>query len=892
MDSSTTTSDNSPNNSVHTFLSSLFFNLAVSAGILLLFCILRPRFKRVYAPRTYAVEKEKRSEPIGNGVFSWIPAVLRVPDEDIIQRSGLDTYMFLRGIRSNLIIFAVIGVVSAATILPINILGTNGLTGLDSLSIGNVDSKSSRLWVHVGFFGLIVVWTLWNIVGELRIYTHLRMWWLTHPNHATRAQASTVLVTDLPKTLVNNEERLFRMFDTLPGGVRQIFVNRSSEELADTVKKRDRLAAKLEKLLTKYAVKCIKTYEKASLRGDMYVQPQRPVMRKGPLSVVGSKVETFEYLAAEIAMCNHYIAQNLKQMQDFKREPSALVMFNKQVAAHMASQVVLDYKPFSMGNVTADVNPEDIIWSNLKISPWSRRIRGYVSFGITLALTFLWTILTAFISGLIQVDKLTQLEAFKWLTTNKYALGIFSGIVPSLVLALMMTLLPHILRLLLRLEGTPRFSLIDLRLLHRMFFFQVWNVYLVNILSSSSLVIVTSSLSDPTSIFTRLQEDVPKSAINILTYVLLLTFIGAGKEIIQGVSLAMRYLMPLLFAKTPRKIASAEKPTEFNWGATIPTHTLVFLFGFSYTFIAPYVSWFVALYYAIFYIIYRYQFLYVYNDSKWVTGGLSYPKSIKQILVGIYISEIYLVLMMLSRVHGTADSVMRVVVAVGLVLFTVAVHLYINEVYMPAINYLPLKKAFDIEQNPLLASEFPDVLGDEEVGFGDVSDASSLISLEQRKKRNWIYAMYSSLVPTLFIKQTIRAFPSILGSSTNALVSSSQTAPTMSRSQTDKYRLSMIDASPMVTAGRNELARMFSSPEIRARPVCNLWVPLGNEKLFGRLLWEIEHYGQGTILVITQGTEITEKFKVRADTDFDIEAVEVGDKAEVYHMQKQRSVSI
>ncbi|KAJ1806357.1 phosphate metabolism protein 7, partial [Coemansia sp. RSA 2598] len=587
---------------------------------------------RVYAPRTYAVEREKRSKPIANGIFSWIPAVLRVPDEQIIQRSGLDTYMFLRGIRSNLIIFAVIGVVSAATILPINILGTNGLSGLDSLSIGNVDSKSSRLWVHVGFFALIVVWTLWNIVGELRIYTHLRMWWLMHPNHACRAQASTVLVTDLPKTLVGNEKRLFRMLDTFPGGVRQVFVNRSSDELTDTVKKRDRLAAKLEKMLTKYAVKCVKTYEKASLRGDMYVQPPRPVIRKGPLSLFGSKVEAFEYLAAEIAMCNHYIAQSLKQMKDFKREPSALVMFNKQIAAHMAAQVVLDYKPFSMGNVTVDVNPEDVIWSNLKISPWSRRIRGYISFGITLALTFLWTIITAFFSGLIQVGELTKLEAFSWLTKNKYALGIFSGTVPSLVIALMMTLLPHILRLLLRLEGTPRFSLIDLRLLHRMFFFQVWNVYLVNILSSSSLAIVTNALSDPTSIFTRLQEDVPKSAINILTYVLLLTFIGAAKEILQGFSLAMRYLVPLLFAKTPRKIYSAEKPTEFNWGATIPTHTLVFLFGFSYTFIAPYVTWFVALYYAIFYIIYRYQFLYVYNDSKWVTGGLSYPKSIQQIL--------------------------------------------------------------------------------------------------------------------------------------------------------------------------------------------------------------------------------------------------------------------
>ncbi|KAJ1718663.1 phosphate metabolism protein 7, partial [Coemansia erecta] len=167
-------SSSTKTNSVHVFLSSLVFNAAISAAILLLFCILRPRFKRVYAPRTYAVERARRSTPISNGLFSWIPAVLRVPDEQIIRRCGLDTYMFLRGMRLMLIISSVVSLLSAATILPINILGSKGLTGLDSLSIGNVDSKSSRLWVHVGFFALAVVWTMWCIVGELRIYTHLR----------------------------------------------------------------------------------------------------------------------------------------------------------------------------------------------------------------------------------------------------------------------------------------------------------------------------------------------------------------------------------------------------------------------------------------------------------------------------------------------------------------------------------------------------------------------------------------------------------------------------------------------------------------------------------------------------------------------------------------------
>ncbi|KAJ2758736.1 hypothetical protein IWQ57_006744 [Coemansia nantahalensis] len=50
--------DGASNGSVSTFVSSLVFNVVLAAAILIAFCVLRPRFKRVYAPRTYAVEKE------------------------------------------------------------------------------------------------------------------------------------------------------------------------------------------------------------------------------------------------------------------------------------------------------------------------------------------------------------------------------------------------------------------------------------------------------------------------------------------------------------------------------------------------------------------------------------------------------------------------------------------------------------------------------------------------------------------------------------------------------------------------------------------------------------------------------------------------------------------
>ncbi|KAJ2870367.1 phosphate metabolism protein 7 [Coemansia aciculifera] len=881
-------------NSLATFLASLTFNIVIALLIFFAFCLLRPRFRRVYAPRTYAVEREKRSQKIGDGIFEWIPTVLRVPDEDIIRRSGLDTYMFLRSIRTMFIMFSVIAIVTCAALLPINILGTNGLRGLLQLSIGNLSPDSYLIWVHIGIFALLVCWVMWSIVGELRVYTQLRMWWLTNPENSSRANANMVLVTSVPDKLVKDEQRLADIFDVLPGGVRQVIVSRQSRELAAIVAKRDRLAGRLEQLLTAYAVKCTALSDQAQAAGSSYVAPQHPTVRTH--GVWGKRVDAFEYLASEIAMCNHYIAQSAKTRHEYKPQSSALILFNQQIAAHLAAQAVIDYKPLSMGRVTTNVDPHDVIWTNLDMNPWSRRIRGYLSFLVTVALTVVWTLLTAFLTGLVQIKNLAVLDEFKWLQGNNLAMGLFSGIVPSATLALLMTLLPSVLRLLLRLEGTATRSEIDLRLLHRYYFFQVWNVYLVTIFSSSIVAITANSIGNPGKIIELIQTQVPLSATNVLTYVLLLAFIGAAKEILQGVPLALRYLVPILFARTPRALYRAETPSRFDWATHIPTHSLVFLMGFSYSFIAPIVNIFVAIYFGLFYLIYRYQFLYVYNDQRWSLGGLSFPKAVKQMLVAVYISEIYLLLMMVAKFQVSVNAIMRVVVVLGVVAGTLGAHWYIDDVYMPAIKYLPLKKAADVERTPHLAGEIPNVVGNE-LDPSDKHLEEPLVAEQRHRRRNWVYIMYGSVVPGFLLRLALWTFPGVLrekAADAQSRLSEEGTLPVVPRQLTTETigdtanRLGMRDSRLTLGEDAAELSRLFACPAIRAKPVCNLWVPLSNSVLFARLLWEVEYYGQGTILVITQGAQISPRGKVCADMDFSLNHMEAADKEGVAHAQRTR----
>ncbi|KAJ2830904.1 phosphate metabolism protein 7, partial [Coemansia sp. 'formosensis'] len=828
-----------------------------------------------------------RSEKIGDGIFAWIPAVLRVPDEDIIRRSGLDTYMFLRSIRMMFIMFSVIAIVTCAALLPLNILGTQDQRGLLQLSIGNIAPKSYVLWAHIGVFALLVFWVMWSIVGELRVYTQLRMWWLTNPENAMRANANMVLVTGVPHKLVKDEQRLADIFDVLPGGVRQVIVSRQSKELEAVVKKRDGLAAQLERLLTKYAVLCTDLNDRAQMAGTPYIAAPHPTVRTG---MWGKRVDAFEYLASELAMCNHYIAQSAKTRADFAPQSAALVLFNQQIAAHLAAQAVIDYKPLSMGQVVTNVDAHDVIWSNLDMNPWDRRIRGYLSFAATVALTVVWTLMTAFLTGLVQIKNLAVLEQFTWLRGNSVAMGVFTGVVPTAILALLMNVLPMVLRLLLRLEGTPTKSEVNLRLLHRYYFFQVWNVYLVTIFSSSIVAIMGQAVSNPSKIVELIQTQVPLSATNVLTYVLLLAFIGAAKEILQGVPLALRYVVPILFARTPRALFRAETPAKFDWATHIPTHSLVFLMGFSYSFIAPIVNIFVAVYFGLFYLIYRYQFLYVYNDQRWTLGGLSFPKAVQQMLVAVYISEVYLLLMMVAKFEVSANAILRIIVALALLVGTAGAHLYINDVYMPAIKYLPLKKAADVERAPHLAGEIPNVVG-KRLDPSKRHAEEPLMAEQRQRRRNWIYIKYGSVVPSFLLRLALWTFPSVLRDRDAQSGFEEGRLPVVARQPSnDTLGVAvggMRDSRLTLGEDAAHLARSFACAAIRAKPVCNLWVPLGHT-MFARLLWEVEYYGQGTILVITQGAQISPRGKVCADMDFSLAGAEASDKEGVAYAQRTR----
>ncbi|KKY24953.1 hypothetical protein UCRPC4_g02254 [Phaeomoniella chlamydospora] len=133
-------------------------------------------------------------------------------------------------------------------------------------------------------------------------------------------------------------------------------------------------------------------------------------------------------------------------------------------------------------------------------------------------------------------------------------------------------------------------------------------------------------------------------------------------------------------------------PTASNFYIS---YILVQSLGFgalSYACIAPIVLGFATAGIYFVYVVYRYNILFVY-DSEISTMGLSYPRALMHLLVGLYFGEVCLAgLMALKSSFGP------LVVSLGLLVFTMLVHVSLYSAVGPLLNSLPKTLAIEAQE--------------------------------------------------------------------------------------------------------------------------------------------------------------------------------------------------
>lgn len=694
---------------------SQFFTTLISAAVIaaiqiLLFILIRTCFKRIYAPKTYLVEEERRVKPLPKSLLGWLPVLLRMPQEDLIRTSGLDAYFFARYLYVHGLFFLCSFVILAIILFPIYAVRGKGepfgKQGLDLLTFGNIAPEySSRYgaplvlaYVFIGTF-LCILYT------EMKNFVKKRQALLRSTAHQSHASATTILIIGIPKSYMSYSI-LQRIFEKFPGGIRHIWLNRNLKDILSKANERMKLVEQLETTLCKLIRNVLKKQKTLDIKENnndpfnRYIpEKKRPTLRIGRIPLLsslcfGTKVDTISHCKQKISQLNTELDEAKESLDAYPVLNSAFIQFNEQIAAHIAAQSVASSIPLTMTPRYIDVKPANIVWSNLNLTFYEIRLRRLLSVTLTTILIVFWAIPVAFVGILSNLTYLTNKLTFLQFIYNLPAplLGIITGLLPTILLAILMALLPIVLKLLAKLSGIPTTDAIDRHVQSSYFIFQVVHVFLVVTISSSFSSVIVDIIQNPTSAASILAANIPTASNFFLSFLALQGLSVASGVLLQIGTLILFYLLGKLFDNTPRKIARRYFTlSSLSWGTLFPIFTNFVVITIAYSIISPLMLLIAGLAFFLFYIAYLYSMFYV-SDFPNDSGGLAFSRAIYQSFIGIYLMEILMagLFLLAQNERGSQSAIAQGILMCVLILITIGVHWTMCSSFDPLTYYLPV----------------------------------------------------------------------------------------------------------------------------------------------------------------------------------------------------------
>ncbi|KAF7585402.1 hypothetical protein BBP40_011023 [Aspergillus hancockii] len=411
------------------------------------------------------------------------------------------------------------------------------------------------------------------------------------------------------------------------------------------------------------------------------------------LPLLGKKVDTIDHCRKEVARLNLEIEMDQQHPEKFPLMNSAFIQFNHQVAAHMACQAVSHHVPKQMAPRIVEISPDDVIWDNMSLKWWERYLRTFGILAIVIAMVIGWAFPVAFTGLLSQLSYLE--EAFTWLQwiskLPEWLVSAVQGILPALFLAILMALLPLILRFLCRTQGLHTGMAVELTVQNYYFAFLFVQLFLVVAISSSFSTII-NNVTNVTSWPQLLAENIPLSSNYFFSYMILQAMSVSAGALVQVVNLASWFILgPLLDTTARTKWARTTNLNQMQWGTFFPVYTTLASIGLIYSVISPLIMVFNVLTFSLFWFVYRYNTLYV-TKFRFDTGGLLFPRAINQLFTGIYVMEISLIgLFFLVRdVQGSVACKGQAICMIVVLVLTVGYQILLDDAFKPLIRYLPI----------------------------------------------------------------------------------------------------------------------------------------------------------------------------------------------------------
>ncbi|KIW10507.1 hypothetical protein PV08_11471 [Exophiala spinifera] len=641
---------------INAFWASLATSLGFSAALALLFCFVRPRNTIIYAPRLKNADKDHAPPPLGRGLLGWVEPVNKASEPFLVDRIGMDAVIFLRFTRMLRNMFLILAFVGIAIMIPVNVtLGSKGASnGSSAFTIMTpLFIFGSGLWAQVvlaWFIDIVVIYFLWY---NYRRVHQLRRAYLSSPEYQHSLHSRTLLVRDIPPKMRSNEGIARIVEEVNPAGAApRARIGRNVTVLPELIEEYEETVKELESVLAKY------------MKNPDRLPAHRPTMkapRKYKGTTANGKVDAIEYLTDRIRTLEMEISDIRERVDSRDAMPYGFATYDQISQAHIAAFKTRGKRPQGT-KIRLAPRPNDIIWSNLKLSRSTRRSKRIMNGIWIVVLTVIWTPINAGIA--VFLSNLSNLAlvwpAFKTsLNAHKSWWAIVQGIASPAITSLVYLVLPSIFRRLQVRAGDVTKTERERHVLRNLYgFFTFNNLIIFSIFSAvwQYVTIVIEYDRQGNDTWTSLRKgnlflSITTSLCQISPFWvtwLLQRNMGAAIDLAQLWHLTYVWFARTFMAPTPRQNIEWTAPPVFDYASYYNYFLFYTTVALCYSTLQPIVLVVTALYFSIDCFLKKYLLMYVFV-TKTESGGQFWVTMFNRIVFAVMLSNVIIAVVVKAR---------------------------------------------------------------------------------------------------------------------------------------------------------------------------------------------------------------------------------------------------
>ncbi|POS75071.1 DUF221 domain-containing protein [Diaporthe helianthi] len=704
----------------------LVISLALGLSAFIAFCILRPRWKSLYAARRRQLGPQIGLPLLPDSFFGWMPALYKITEEQVLASAGLDAFVLLAFFKLSIKLFAILFFFAATVLEPINrqyVAADTAPPPPDDDNDNSWNYDMGYLWAYLVFTYFFTLLTIHLLNKETFKVIKIRQDYLGTQSTITDR---TFKLSGMPREL-RDEAKLKELVEKLEiGNVESVTLCRNWKELDDLVAARARTLRKLEVTWSVYlgqkSTNCLddrhrlvsnavgshddsavvdeeaQDGEHSSLLGGArnnaayhhWVDRPRPktLVWYGPFNLRYKKVDAIDYYEEKLRRLDEQI--RVARKKEYEPVDQAFVTMDSIAACQMATQALIDPRPGQLLTKYSPA-PSDVVWRNTYASRRSRVVKAWIITIFISILSVLWLLPVATIASLMSLCTIKKVfPGFaEFLSDHEIIKALVQTGLPTAVVSLLNVAIPFLYDYLSNSQGMLSQGEVELSIVSKNFFFTFFNIFLVFTVFGTATQIWTvlqNSFKDTTYIAQQLARQIQNLNVFYLNFIMLQ---GLGLFPFRLLEFGAVSLYPInrLGAKTPRDYASLTVPPVFSYGFYLPTSLLIFILCLVYSVLPRgYIILAVGvIYFTLGYFTYKYQLLYAMDQPQHATGGawriISY-----RVILGLIVFQITMAGYLSLQLAFFAS-----LLVIPLLMGTVWYSYYWKRQFEPLTNYIALR---------------------------------------------------------------------------------------------------------------------------------------------------------------------------------------------------------